>query len=169
MVGTQPLSPFFLSEQCSKGPPFSSPSWGRLTAKASLVMTEEGMMWEEAIFNISLFTLSGLKCVNLYSIVWFLTLPSLSLQGSYFKVLNTCPVINWSLSHCSTFPEDSFAVIFDGMLESGLYLGEEVYPSMSYIHRIHFKRVYYWTHPGWQSLCTLLCRCVCNIIPWNSL
>lgn len=38
-------------------------------------------------FHFSLFTLSGLKCVNWYLIAWFLTLPNLSLQGSPFKHL----------------------------------------------------------------------------------
>ena len=62
------------------------------------VVMEEGTMWEKTIFT-SVSTLSELKCVNLYLLAWFLTLPNLSLQGSHFKLLGqryTCPLLTGS-------------------------------------------------------------------------
>lgn len=47
------------------------------------------------------------------------SLQTLELILSHLKTCYTCPVANWSSSYWLTFPDDSFAVIFDRLLGAG--------------------------------------------------
>lgn len=85
-------------------------------------MTEEGMLWEEAIFTSVSLLCQDWNVWILFDCVIF-DLAQSELARELFQSLEYLPCYELVLKSLFDFPKDSFPVIFDRMLESGLYLG----------------------------------------------
>lgn len=136
----------YLNSDVEKHPPTIPCGW--------LGDYKRGNNVRKSYFHIHRLTLSGVKCVNLCLIAWFLTLSNLSLQGSLFQtpwyrafwiivvlgLLLPCPCLAIALSW------RWFCCDFDRMLKLGYMLRPES-PRMSLVHRSHFKPKCYCSYP----------------------